>query len=70
MRKQREESESSGKGSLKITDQNSKNFIFCGNWKCLQFDCLRHHSHEPFYVVIREQRWKPREDGVCEGKIT
>lgn len=54
--------------NLSITDQNDKDFVFCGNWHCTCFDCLRHHSHEPFNVIIRERKWT-NESGKCEGKM-
>ena len=56
--------------SLSIMDQNDSGFIFCGNWHCLQFDCLRHHSHEPFNTMVKERKWEPKNDKNCEGKIT
>lgn len=56
-------------GDLKITDQNDVDFVFCGNWHCTCFECLRHHSHEPFNFFVRERKWEI-ENGKCEGKIT
>lgn len=46
---------------------NEDRFIYCGNIKCQNTQCLRNHIYEPWNVVIYEKKYKFDKDGKCDG---
>ena len=41
--------------------------VYCGNWKCENQKCLRHHVNQPWDEAFRQLRWEPDEKGECKG---
>ena len=37
---------------------NEDRFIYCGNIKCQNTQCLRNHIYEPWNVIIYEKKYK------------
>lgn len=45
-------------------------FIYCANFKCPIYDCMRHHLKQPWNVVIRTKNWSPDKNGKCNAYYT
>lgn len=48
----------------------SKEYPYCGNRKCQDFECIRHISYTPWYELIWRENYKPDKNGNCKNKIT
>lgn len=48
---------------------NEKNFVYCGLFKCPNTNCLRHHIHEPWGVIIYERKFSPDKEWNCKDIV-
>lgn len=55
------------KRSVKPLRKKKFDEVYCGNWKCENQKCLRHHVHQPWDEAFRQLRWEPDEKGGCAG---
>lgn len=47
----------------------TKDFPFCGNRKCQQFDCVRHVNYIPWNTLVYRQDFVLDKDGNCKDKM-
>lgn len=55
--------------NLKCEKTDCDSFIFCGNWKCTKYECIRHHLKQPWNIPINTRNWSPNKKGECDGYI-
>ena len=44
-------------------------FVYCSNWNCNDYQCMRHHIYHPWNVPTRQKRWNQNKNGGCEAAI-
>lgn len=54
------------KKKKKVEVNNTDEFVYCGVWKCPHTECIKHHIHEPWGVMIRERKFSPDKDWNCK----
>ena len=49
-----------------VTNQESKEFVYCGLRKCPHTECLRHNTNTPFNVLILRKNFNPDKEWNCK----
>lgn len=49
-----------------VTNQESKEFVYCGLRKCPHTECLRHNTNTPFNVLILRRNFNPNKEWNCK----
>ena len=52
-----------------MSKKKEEKFIYCSLRKCPHIDCLRHHVHIPYNVLITRDTFKPDKDWNCKDKV-
>ena len=47
----------------------SKEYPYCSNRKCEDFECIRHRNYIPWYEMIWREDYKPDKNGKCKDKL-
>ena len=44
-------------------------FVYCGITKCPNTKCLRHHTNEPWDILVYEKKFKPDKEWKCKDMV-
>ncbi len=50
-------------------NKDTDEFVYCGWLKCPNTQCLRHHIHEPWNVIVIERKFNPDKFWYCKDMV-
>lgn len=53
----------------KKIELGTKEYPYCSNRECIDFECLRHRNYIPWNVLSWQEKYIPNDKGVCKDKI-